>query len=677
MSSELGTRPWKWRLPLLVAVIVTLAVRIEETAKAQTPAGPERLVNSVLEGPQAPWSVACTTQSVCALLWSYGIPTDHEVDGSIDWLMGRVVTPLGRPGVERELRFDDGVSGQLMVEHQDGFVLLWNRNIATENHFATAIQELDALLLPRGPLVEWQGRPARFWGIHAVLPLVDGYALLWLEYDSSLEETDCDGCAIEVFLTLLNGDGTVRHQERVNDRPFELQEDVGFRGSLAMDGEGRLIVVYSQEFEPANDDTNVFARRFSPEGVPLGPPIQVNTYTSGTQWNAQVAAAPSGEFTIVWQSEGQDGDLDAIVGRRFGADGLPRGREFLVNDVTLSAQRWPQLAMNERGDLAVVWQSFDPAFYHEFIALWDVKLRVFRADCRPVTGEIRVNQERHNDQTGPYVAFAPNGTLLVGWSSANQPLGDFTGEDVYARTFAASPGDEICWLADGLLRCDLGRTGGRPELRRRVEWIRPGDVPLLGDFDGDGRADLCAWRAGLLRCDLDHEGIPLEGQFAFGQDGDIPLLGNVDGDTRADPCVRRGGRLLCDPDRDGQLEVMLVRGNGTETPLLGDVDGDGRDDLCLYQAGVWRCHTWAGKRLRFDLGAPGAIPALGDFDGDGRSDPCVLEGSRLLCDAARNGRPSELVLELPPSGTVQLLLGNLDGLHSQRNRSVGLGFARR
>jgi len=609
-------------------------------------------------------------------VWRFGVPSDEEVDGSIDWLMGRVVTPLGRLTNERELRFNDGVSGTFMFGHGDGFTLLWNRNIATESHYATAIQELDAYLLPRGPFIEWQGRPERYWGFDAALPLADGYAILWQEFDLR-QEDECDGCAIEVFLTLLNRDGTVRHQERVNDRPFELQEDVGFRGSLAQDGAGRLIVVYSQESEPANDETNVFVRRFSPEGVPLGPPLEVNGYTAGTQWNAQVAAAPSGEFVVVWQSEGEDGDLDSIMARRFGADGLPLGPEFLVNDVTLSAQRWPQVAMNDRGDFAVVWQSFDPAYYEDFIALWDVKLRVFRAGGRPVTGEIRVNQERHNAQTAPYLSFAPNGTLVVGWSSFNQPFGDFTEEDVYVRRFAASSGDEICWLEGSILRCDLGRTGGRPELRQRADWIRPEDVPLFGDFDGDGRADLCAWHPGLLRCDLDHEGAPAEGRLAMGQEGDIPLLGHVTGGCRADPCVRRGRKLLCDADRDGVPEIELVRGTGTEVPLLGDLDGDGRDDLCLVEGGVWRCHTWTGRELRFDLGSPGATPALGDVDGDGRSDPCALEAGHLLCDTARDGRPVELVLDLPPSGNVQLLLGDLDGLNSRRICSAGLGFTGR
>jgi len=434
---------------------------------------------------------------------------------------------------------------------------------------------------------------------------------------------------------------------------------------LAVDASGTMVVTYHRDYVPQREESDVFIRRFSPTLEPLGPPFQVNEFLPGYQTNSQVAAAPSGDFVVVWQSDGQDGDLQGIVARLFDADGVPKGPEFLVNEVTRSAQRWPRVAIDAEGNFAVVWQSFDPTFYREYNGLWDVKARLFRADGTPAGPEICVNQELDNDQELPHVAFAPNGTFLVGWTSANQ-AGNDTLTDVYARRFSASAGEEVCLATGPTLRCDTGRTGGLPELRQRQAWalVPEGNVALLGDFDGDGREDLCTWNTGLLRCDLDHEGWPAEARTRFaGAAGDTPLLGDVDGDGRADLCVRRRRQLLCDTARDGEFaELKMLLGRGTETPLLGDFDGDGRDDLCLVERGRWSCRSWTGQELRLRFGSPDATPALGDLDGDGRTDPCVLDGDRLLCDAAHDGGAAEVILELRAPAGSRPLLGNLDGL---------------
>jgi hypothetical protein len=38
-------------------------------------------------------------------------------------------------------------------------------------------------------------------------------------------------------------------------------------------------------------------------GDPLGPEFRINTYTPEGQYRALVAAAPSGDFVVVWTSE--------------------------------------------------------------------------------------------------------------------------------------------------------------------------------------------------------------------------------------------------------------------------------------------------------------------------------------------------------------------------------------
>lgn len=628
---------------------------------AQSPAGPELLVNSRLPYFQSAPTVACDGGSTCALIWWY------TADDLTNWIEARVITPWGRLGVERQLRMNDGATQLSLSGLGDGFFASWDRNLPREQ-VATVFQEYDKSLLPRGPLRSWQERPQSYWGFGGAIQLEDGFAVLWVSIDLANADLSCPGCDHEVNLTILDEQGVpLVPLQLVNDEPGRYYEAVdGSRDGLTQDARGQLTVVFSRETTSLTDDADVYVRRFSADGEPLGPQRRVNTFRRRNQRGGQVAAAPSGDFVVVWMSDLQDGSYQGIYARLYGPDGSPRTEEFRVNEITLSTQLWPRVAMDAQGNFAVVWQSFDPVEEPPVIRLEEIKARLFRADGTPVAGEILVNEVQHDEQIVPDVAFAPNGTFLVGWSSGNLG-GEDTLTDVAARRFAASPGAEVCWLAGPSLACDLGRTGGRPELRQGARWAGEelGAIPLLGDFDGDGRDDLCAWRRGELRCDLDHEGKPAEGRAHLGRDGDTPLLGDVDGDGRADPCVSRGRALLCDTARDGgRPEVRWVVGNGRGTPLLGDVDGDGRDDLCRVDEARWTCFPWAGGRLRRRFGEPRAMPLLGDVDGDGRADLCALAGGRLACIAADQPGGADLLLELdlrlPPDAWA--LLGNLDGL---------------
>jgi hypothetical protein len=72
-------------------------------------------------------------------------------------------------------------------------------------------------------------------------------------------------------------------------------------------------------------DYEVFARRFDDQGNALGPDYQLNVFSDGTQWMADIAMAPDGRFAVVWVSGQQDGELDGIYGQRFDAQGNPLG----------------------------------------------------------------------------------------------------------------------------------------------------------------------------------------------------------------------------------------------------------------------------------------------------------------------------------------------------------------
>jgi hypothetical protein len=98
------------------------------------------------------------------------------------------------------------------------------------------------------------------------------------------------------------------------------------------------------------------------QGEPLGPEFRVNTYTTGDQYWPSVAADASGNFVagnfvIVWTSVGQDGSFHEVFGKRFTSAGVPLGDDFQVNTYTFFVEWLPSVAVQPSGDFIVVWES--------------------------------------------------------------------------------------------------------------------------------------------------------------------------------------------------------------------------------------------------------------------------------------------------------------------------------
>ncbi|WLS45125.1 DUF2961 domain-containing protein [Micromonospora profundi] len=169
------------------------------------------------------------------------------------------------------------------------------------------------------------------------------------------------------------------------------------------------------------------------------------------------------------------------------------------------------------------------------------------------------------------------------------------------------------------------------------------EIPLTGDVNGDGRADIITFTrgdnadvyVGLSTGTGFAAGVKWHDFFAVGTE--IPAVGDVNGDGRTDIITFTRGAAA-------DVYVALSTGSGfgpgvkwhdhfalgDEFPAVGDVDGDGRDDILTFTRGTagdvfvslsdgtrfvedgWKWHD------SFALG--NELPAVGDVDGDGRDD---------------------------------------------------------
>jgi hypothetical protein len=235
--------------------------------------------------------------------------------------------------------------------------------------------------------------------------------------------------------------------------------------------------------------------------------------------------------------------------------------------------------------------------------------------------------------------------ILPWWSESTKSVGDFSGDGradalVYSTSFGFTPFYQAT-------------TGGAFSVTTPTEaynWINlPQVTRLVGDFNGDGRADVLMTRPGWNSAPIyfgaaggafswtnyaEASGYNLMNDAAAGK-----LVGDFNGDGKTDVALWRNGW--------GSTPVYFSNGDGSfrwtnyVTPtwindpaarrIVGDFNGDGRSDILLMREG------WGSNPVYFSNGNgsfsvtnaalpynlandPLVQPLVGDFNGDGRAD---------------------------------------------------------
>ncbi len=241
--------------------------------------------------------------------------------------------------------------------------------------------------------------------------------------------------------------------------------------------------------------------------------------------------------------------------------------------------------------------------------------------------------------------------------------GDFNGD---------GKDDILLWYAnDGDWRVILGVDNIQGILLKDdCSWLKPWAVgnwiPLIGDFNGDGRDDIFVWdpENGDWQVALSHgqqfaTGIEfLNGSWLtlWAVDKLVPMVGDFNGDGKDDICVwnPQSGNwqvALSDGERfvsnmgnefDGWLKPWAV---GAWIPFVGDFNGDGLDDILVWDSshGIWQVALSTGACFKSPENSnwlvSWAVGAewtgfIGDVNGDGKSDVIVWNSAQNDCQVA-------------------------------------------
>jgi hypothetical protein len=125
------------------------------------------------------------------------------------------------------------------------------------------------------------------------------------------------------------------------------------------------------------------------------------------------------------------------------------------------------------------------------------------------------------------------------------------------------------------------------------------------------------------------ESVPADISFIYGNHNDVPLMGDWDGNGTQTQGVWRPstGEFHLANTLGGAANLSFTIA-GSYTPLVGDWDGNKTTTVGTYSAGAWRLRNsnvgGATTEIVFNYGGnPGEIPLTGDWDGDGIWTPGV------------------------------------------------------
>lgn len=389
-----------------ILFILATLVLVPGFARGQTPLGPEFRVDLPGAAPYVRYPPALTflRDGTLWITWE-----SHPLGGAYPYgVVARSYTPTGE-ALRPVLVLPGLVEAPLLTRSaQDELAVFGRFEFGPTGGPAFVVRRLSPAGVPRRHPVYIQQAGMTSFIRHAAVALPNGgFFFAW-------QEDDCPGrCRSEgVSGRVLDREG------RPVTPAFRVSES--FRGyqspdALVVDPEGRVTVIWSGEVAPK--EYAIFARRFTQEGKPLTGEFRLSGDTPGFQ--ASAATAADGSFIATWTYQDIEGFARAIHARRFSREGVPLGPEIQVNQEVAFLQVSSQVALSPTGDAFVVWTSFRCAECDSV----DVKGRLLHADGS-AEDEILVNQERLGIQNHPAVAFSAQGRVAVAWTAEVPSLGD-------------------------------------------------------------------------------------------------------------------------------------------------------------------------------------------------------------------------------------------------------------
>jgi hypothetical protein len=402
--------------------VLVLAVLVAYEARGQARVGGEFQVNAFTTFGQSYGEVVYLGPDFL-VVWTSGYQ-----DGAGNGVFARFYSSAG-VAVASEFQVNTYTPGQqrapaVAAETNGDFVVVWQSKVDYE-----FIEVVGRRFSSLGMALDDEFQVSTYTGANQFGPAIaadaDGDLVVVWQRDAG------DGSEYGLFGRRLSSDGVALGDDfQVNSYTTSMQS----YPAVAARTDGDFVVVWQSRHQDGGNgyyDLGIFGRRFTSAGEILAVEFQVNVYTLSSQSRPSVAADGDGDFIVVWSSYGQDdGYYEGVFGRRFSSTGAVLIDEFQVNAQTVLDQDLPQVAVEADGDFVVTWRH-----YTEVVGLTaDIVARRFASSGSPSSGDFQVNTHTTGYQSDPSLAIRGDGSFVVVWRSEFQ---DGSLDGVFGQRFVS------------------------------------------------------------------------------------------------------------------------------------------------------------------------------------------------------------------------------------------------
>jgi hypothetical protein len=202
---------------------------------------------------------------------------------------------------------------------------------------------------------------------------------------------------------------------------------------IERDSEGNYAVVWNSDYQVSyQDEGEIMLQLFNSDDEKVGEEEFVNTDTDNDQERPALAINSEGTFVVVWASKSNDFESIYDIKGRIYKNNEPIGDEFLINTTTANSQSKPDVAIDENGNIVVVWES-----WYQDGSNKGVYGQMLDSQGNKVGGEFQVNSETEFSQAKPAVKYLENGNFIVVWESWKQDVATPVGYGIYGKIFAS------------------------------------------------------------------------------------------------------------------------------------------------------------------------------------------------------------------------------------------------
>ncbi|MGR3321927.1 MAG: Ig-like domain-containing protein [Pseudooceanicola sp.] len=373
------------------------------------------------------------------------------------------------------------------------------------------------------------------------------FAVVWRNY---VDNTD----RYEITVRLFDDTGTATSGDIVVNEVSASEQEQPDITELAGGG----FAVTWRTYDTVNTNYDVATRVFDASGVPVSGEMVVNTARDGTQTIPKVAGLVGGGYVVVWEDQAaNDGSNDGVFAQLFSATGVPVGEQFLVNELTQSAQGEPVVTALPGGGFAVAFYSLDSDYDG-----YDIVIQHYDATGNRVDGEIRVNQDTTGSQYEPELATLANGDVVVVWRDDSGRDGSGAGIVMQIvgdpANYAGAVNNPVLSVAQPVVTFDEADVNAGPQIL--FAGVDVGDADSA-DFDG---GVLRIFRAGAAQAESLFQAPDDESQDNLGirDQGNGPGQIGVSGTS-----VTFGGTVIATITSDGSGgSGLILEFNANATP---------------------------------------------------------------------------------------------------------------